>query len=756
MGFTVTFSGGIPAWLGILLAAIAIAVTAFAYLAARKTSPRGHIMFLTGLRIFAVFILTLLALKPLVTYKIQRSEEGRMLFLVDTSGSMGIRDYPNMPDRLEGVKAALSGESPQMKSLKRKFEISAYSFDKGLKGQVPLANVSLLQSQGKATEIAAALNDAAARLAGKKSRIIVFSDGVETSDRPPRYTGPVPVTAVGAGTKLSAEGTFKDIILTTVEVLPAGQPVVSKDAVAEIAAYVEGLGYAGVVAPVLLKDAAGKVLSQENVTIDAARGDQKVVLSYTPHEKGNFKLTVEIPPQQEETVKENNSRNLNVTVTDPEIKVLYVEGTLRWEYKYLKRVLERDQNVRLLALVRLSQRTFYQQGNVTDMQHTGFPGNLETLRKFNVIMIGDLPSSAFSAQDMANIKEAVSGGAGLLMLGGYDSFADGGWGATPVADVLPVDISQGAGGQDRNEFVPQLTDQGEVSPIFAGITDYFKGPGREAVRELPALLGQVRLGRAKPGAAVLASNPLRSDGFGALSVLVTQNFGSGRSVAFAGDTTWRWYAPMKGLDLESPYVRFWGQLVRWLAKREAEEAPGKPGVTVYVDKAFYALGDKVAITAEVRGPDGLMTDKAAVDARLDGPGAANVALGYAPGSKGTYSGSFEPSAAGTYKLSVAAAQGGAGLGESLASFEVGVEDVELRRIDLDEDYLRTIAAASGGAYVPLVEFPSYAASLRTEGETQNTVEVLNLRQRRVLYPLFLVFVALVAAEWLWRKRLEMP
>jgi uncharacterized membrane protein len=761
MGLIVNFAGGVPPWLGFTIAAAAIALTILSYLHTRKSSSPGYVLFLAGVRLFATLVLLAVTLRPLVTYKAEVSREGSLVILVDTSGSMSVRDYPNMPDRLESVKTVLA-DSPQMKALKGRFRVSTYAFDKGLTGEVQLANIANLTPSGKATELVATLNEAAARKETDTAGIIVFTDGIETVDKPGKYTGGIPVTTVAVGSKLSSEGAFRDIILTDVQVLPSGEPVVSKDNTAQIAAYVEGLGYAGRVVPVRLADGQGKVLAEENLTIDAKRGDQKVVLSYTPKERGNFKLTVEIPPQAEETIKENNVRDLNVTVTDPQIRVLYIEGTLRTEYKYILRVMQRDPNVRLLSLVRLSQRTFYQQGNVTDLELTGFPKDLETLRKFDVIMIGDLPASAFSAQDMANIKEAVSAGTGLVMLGGYNSFADGGYAGTPVADVLPVDLGADAGGQDKNEFTPELTGEGEVSPVFAGITDYFGSAGRKPVHEMPPLLGQAKIGAAKPGATVLATNPLRSDKHGKLAVLVMQTFGTGRSAAFAGDTTWRWYAVLKGREMESPYVRFWGQLVRWLARREVEEESGKPGVTLYVDKAFYALGDKVTATAEVRGADGLLTDKARIDATVEAPGgpvgqaAASIALGYVAGSKGTYSGAFEPSAASTFTVKANATQGGVALGEASAVFEVGVEDVEMRKVDLDEDHLRQIASESGGTYVPILEFGRYAASLEAKGEVEKTVEVLNLRQKRVLYPLFIIFVALMTVEWVWRKRIEMP
>lgn len=760
MGWCVIFSGGVAPWLGVTIAVLALAVTLASYLWAGKAASRGHMLFLTSVRMFGVVLVLILVLRPLVTYRIRQGRQEHLTFLVDTSRSMGLCDFPDLPSRLDGVKAALASDSPQMKALAQNFKLDLYTFDEVVNGQTPPGDVAALQAKGEATKICDALNAIAAK-AGPEDpgRIVLFSDGIDTSGcdntRETAYTGNVPVVAVGVGSKLSAEGSFKDIILSAVEVLPAGEPVVSKDTVARIVAYVEGLGYPGLVVPVRLEDSSGRVVTQENVILDTRRGNQKIVLPFTPTKKGNFKYTVKVAAQAGETILENNSRNLNITVTDPEIRVLYVEGTLRWEYRYLKRILERDPNMRLVALVRLSEKTFYQQGNCTDIELTGFPRDIETLKKFNVILVGDLDASAFSAQDRQNIRKAVYEGTGLMMLGGYNSFSPG-YADTPLAEILPVTIDPVSGSQDKNEFVPQLTDQGEVSPIFAGITDYFPGPGRQAVHQLPGLLGQVRLGRPKPGASVLAVNPLRNDSRGPLQVLVVQNFGAGRTAAFAGDTTWRWYAPMKGLGLESPYVRFWGQMIRWLARREAEQESGKPGVEAWLDKAFYALGDKVAIEARVRASDGLLTDGAAVKAAIGGPEKLQLPLGKAAGTAGAYEASFRPSRPGVYTLTVSAALDGKALGEMPLAFEVGKEDVEMRRIDLDEGLLRSIAAASGGSYVPLVDFPSFVANLQQKETTEKTVEFLNLRQKKVLYPLFLLFIALVTIEWVWRKRLQLP
>ena len=133
-----------------------------------------------------------------------------------------------------------------------------------------------------------------------------------------------------------------------------------------------------------------------------------------------------------------------------------------------------------------------------------------------------------------------------------------------------------------------------------------------------------------------------------------------------------------------------------------------------------------------------------------------MALAAKAGTAGRYAARFAPAKAGLYEVSVAADIDGAGLGEAAVGFEVGKEDMEMRRLDLDEDTLRTLAVESGGRYMPLVDFPSFASQLAATGTVEKTVEFVNLRQKRILYPLFLLFVALATVEWFWRKRSQLP
>lgn len=190
-----------------------------------------------------------------------------------------------------------------------------------------------------------------------------------------------------------------------------------------------------------------------------------------------------------------------------------------------------------------------------------FPFYMEDLEIYDLVVLSDigantllLPSRTFShSQPCPNrldlIREYVSNGGALLMIGGYLTFqgidAKGRYHGTPVEECLPVELSSV---DDRMEmpqgFRPYITNPDHE--ILTGI------PG-----EWPAFLGYNRL-TAKPGSSVLLK--AGTDPF-----LVVGKYGKGRSGAFASDCSPHW-APPGFVDWEY-YPVLWNQLASWLARQ---------------------------------------------------------------------------------------------------------------------------------------------------------------------------------------------
>ncbi|HUS46283.1 MAG TPA: glutamine amidotransferase [Phycisphaerae bacterium] len=732
-----------------LLAASASAWVLFFYLRAYQYLGRLPMGILTAMRIAAICLLVLLIFKPILSFREHVRHRTNLAVLVDASRSMSVSDWPDTPHRLAQATTQLE---EYLDRLEAAFDVKLYAFDTHARevtgGEWP-------EPEGDATNLTRALRDVlAATRRADTSALVVMTDGLYNAGGDPveaiSRVGPPPIYPVGVGTDLTAQSGYQDISLADIR---APEEAVAGN-IAKITVDVEATGLADRSVQVLLREGE-TLLASEPLRLDAAPGSQSVTLTVTPAETGRHTYTVEIPPDPAERRAENNTRDVYLLVTDPKIRVLYIEGVVRPEYKPLKSVLETDPNVELLALVQVSQGEFLQSGNLTGLALSGFPQTLDDMRKFDVFIIGDLDRSYFSARHLENLKTAVSEGRGLVMIGGYNSFGPGGYEDTPMEEMLPVRVGPRSMGQETIAFVMKLTPEGENHPILFGTRDFFAAPGKAAPREqLPHLKGCSRLGRAKPGASVLAVHPERAGPDGPLVVLAVQPWGEGRTAAFAADTTYQWYLPFKALGLDSPYVKFWGQMVRWLANKEIKEQAAEPGVTLLVRKPHYMPGEKVAVRVKVRAEEGRATNFADVTGAVVQPDDKRVTLNLAlaPGETGVYEAEFAPADPGEYKLLVEARKDGARIGLAEDSFQVGRPNQEFDRLSIDRTVLQGLARATGGEYYEPAAFGDLVETLRSRTIAEDIHRELGVQTVPGLFGvLFAVFLTIVTAEWILRK-----
>ncbi|HUU93652.1 MAG TPA: glutamine amidotransferase, partial [Phycisphaerae bacterium] len=536
---------------------------------------------LLAMRLLAILLLVLLIFKPVLSFEETLEHRTDLYLLVDASESMSVSDYPDTPHRLS---LAARQVEEYLGRLQTAFEVKRFWFDTRAheveQDQWP-------SPEGDATNLTRAVKDvlAAAQMIDT-SGIILMSDGLHNAggDVVKEITalGPPRIYTVGIGTDLTAQSGYQDISIEDIRA-PEESTV---NNIAKITVDVEAVGLAdrGIQVELRENDAP---LASAPLRLDSVPGSQSVTLTFTPETLGRHTYSVRIRPDPAERRSENNERDVHLLVTDPKIRVLYVEGVVRPEYKPLKSVLETDPNVEVLALVQVKRGEFLQSGSMTGVSLTGFPQTLEDMRKFDVYIVGDLDRSYFSRQQLENLKTAISEGRGVVMIGGYSSFGPGGYEGTAMEEILPVAVGPRSIGQETTPFVLKLTPEGANHPIFYGTRDFFRYQSDTPRQQLPYLKGCNVLARAKPGASILAEHPERTNENGPLTVLAVHNYGKGRAAAFAADTTYQWYLPFKALGRESPYIKFWGQMVRWLANKEVKEQSDKPGVDLLVRKPYY-------------------------------------------------------------------------------------------------------------------------------------------------------------------------
>ncbi|MDP4266039.1 MAG: glutamine amidotransferase [Bacteroidota bacterium] len=182
--------------------------------------------------------------------------------------------------------------------------------------------------------------------------------------------------------------------------------------------------------------------------------------------------------------------------------------------------------------------------------------------KYDVVVLSDVEQeslvlypwermmqSPMGPNRLVSIREFVKNGGALIMVGGWQSFTGrrgiGDWGNTPVEEALPVTCLQV--NDDRHE-----TPEGVHIEVLDQNHPAVKGLKWESC---PVFSGYNRI-VAKPGAKVLAKVKEFGDPF-----IVVQDYGKGRSMAFASDISPHWGA---GYQKWENYGKSFVQMIRWL------------------------------------------------------------------------------------------------------------------------------------------------------------------------------------------------
>ena len=745
----VSFHPGFNGWLLLLVAGITTALVAIFYRRAYARLRQGQWIRLYGLRMLSIGIVLLLLFRPIYSHQRELHEKRGVTFLIDQSASMGIADNPSGGTRLEHAVDKVLHWS---KDLERDFETQVLVF---ADNATPLGTVDTLvsvQPGGEATSLSRAL-DAPAKIKSARDleAIFLISDGVHNSAGDPIAVAArlgVPVYSVGTGNALRDRSSYRDVRVTDVE----APDQMSVDNLARVTGYVDATGFPGRVVSVSLHEDGTEVATQELV-LDDTDGAQDVTFEFTPTTTGLHRYTVKVPLVSGEKIAENNERSTSSLVIEARIRVLYIEGTLRAEYGVLVgRFLSKDPNVEFCALVQTKPNVFMQRSNIDDLELNSIPDGPEMLDTFDVFMIGDLDSTYFRGSQMELVRERVRAGAGLIMMGGYRSLGPGGYASTPIEELLPVVVGDREVGQIEVPFQPQLTVEGRQHPIFANIAPFF--PTAEAPAEvegLPPLEGSVRVQRAKPTATVLAIHPdeLTSDD-AAMPVVAVQPFGNGRAAVFTGDTTRNWQQTLRSLDRETPFLRFWGQMIRWLAGR-SEEVATEAGIVATTDKSYCEPESTVAISAIVRGAAGEATSGARVVAKIQAPHNYRVEVELAPvaGPAGNYRAVFEPQQSGRYEITVEATLTDQLLQADPVIIEVGRPNLEFDRLDLDEKMLAEIAGKSGGRYAHISTANRLIERLKRDQQSRHVQYEVRLYWPPLLW---VAFVGALTTEWLLRRK----
>jgi len=765
-------------WL--LLAGFAVALAVFVfYSAVYAYLGSGRLSVLMVLRFLAILLLLAILFKPFLSMAAGGGPTKTVLeVLVDRSGSMATADEAGASDRYTQSVRMLAS---QRERLEENFRVVWHHFGESLQTAESLDDLAELRPAGEnagATNIASALREASGEFStGELAGILLLSDGIHnTSDLLADAAGQtsIPVYAIGVGSDTESQAGRRNI-----EIVGADAPLEAVvNNVTSVDVRVRLSGFATVPAEVsLFAEGDDRPVDTKRLWTDRNVATPEAKLKWTPREvpagadapdagSGVRRLRVVVTENPAEVITDDNRTELHVLLTNPRIRVLYVEGSMRPEYKYLKRLLDTDPNVQFMSLVRVGGNSFWAYGAVDGKKLTDLPSSDEDFALFDVLVLGDLDRTFLTRERMSGIRRFVNDGGGLIMLGGHNSFGPGGYGGTDVEAVLPVVCGGRAQPQETTPFVPSLTAAGQAHPVFSGLDGFFAGPSTPNPGKLPALRGCVTLERAKPAASVLAVHPTRQNANGPLIVLAVQRFGAGRSAAFSADTTWSWYLPLRGLGAESPYERFWGQLVRWVAGVEARVRRTSSAVVVRPDRTHVQLGKQVKLLARAWDDKGKPAPEARVACEIAPAGGGEsqtISMPSAPVlGAGLYETTWTPAREGEYTLMVRATDSqDQPLGSDSITVRVAPRSAETDRLARDEENLRLIASRSDGRYADISALPDVLDHVIARRAPLAGASVPRRRwpdwnrKSRWFTVLFVAFVALITGEWMLRRRWQL-
>lgn len=700
---------------------------------------------LSGLRPMGIWLLqtALVALvlfclwHPALSIATLKPQQNVVAVLVDDSRSMAINDASG-GTREAAAKSVL--DNGMLKSLSEKFQVRMYKFGKD-------SERIQKTDQLAGTAGASRLGDTLEHILAESSSlplgaIVLLSDGADNAGGIDLETiagirrQRIPVHTVGFGKEHPA----KDVEIRDVVVAARALPQSKLTAVVQLESY----GLSGNKAKLSVRE-GGKVLASQDVTLKADGQLQSETVVFNVGSAAPKTLEIGIDPVAGEGNTANNKVSRQVNVENRRPKILYMEGEPRWEYKFLKRAVDdyADLGIELWAMVRTTENKLYRQfgpsATSKDLEE-GFPAKPEEMFQFQGLILGSVEANYFTPTQQQLIHDFVDRrGGGLLFLGGRTTLSDGGYPKSPLGDLVPVKLPDGKGTFHRDFTQVKLTDAGRSSILCRLDDDPLRN--EERWKKIPAIANYQDVGEEKPGATVL----LRSapQGKREMPLLVTQNFGRGRTALFAAGGSWRWKMWLDHKD--KTHATFWQQMFRYMTT----DTPGQ--VTATTPRQLLADETKVPIRVEVRDKQYKPVMNANVQARFNAPdgSSATIELAPVPLEEGIYGGEWTAEKPGSYIAEIIAGRESEEIGRDVLSFRREDGVAENFRTSQNRELLEKLSQQTGGQYYT----PSDASKLANE--ISYSEAGITTRETRDLWDMpmiFLLALAFRASEWLLRRK----
>ena len=486
----------------------------------------------------------------------------------------------------------------------------------------------------------------------------------------------------------------------------------------------------------------------DTMTIEVDGEEIEVMLDANLEQAGERRLVVEVDSLSGDLIEDNDTIEIRVDVVDRPIRVLYVEGYPRWEYRYLKNILVREQSIESSVMLISADREFAQEGNTPISR---LPRTEDEFEAFDLIIIGDVPSGFFSPEQVRLIKKQVSDrGTGLFWLSG-SRHTPGSWAGSELDDLLPIRSPLDLG-RSTEPVVVEPTELSRRLGVLVLDPDDPSG-WRRSISDLDSgwsrlqSLRIVEENQIKPTTETLAEAVTSSGERHPL--LLSMRFGSGQVLFSAVDDVWRWRF---GLG-ETLTERWWVGLVRMLARQAIDG--GESDFVLQVDPDDLVPGSAARIQLNVRDESLVDTlgETVALEIReVSDPRLTEIDL-VRQGESPEWVADWFPDEVGRFGFELKDPQLAVrSRSEATPVVDVVQPDDEFRNPDTDHDLLAEMSESTGGRVLDLESMDNLPSLLpNREVLIQNPVVVPIWNTGAM----FLLLLGLLASEWIGRRFIRM-
>ena len=502
-----------------------------------------------------------------------------------------------------------------------------------------------------------------------------------------------------------------------------------------------------------------KIIAEKNVALSSENERIKIDFIHTPKTPGGKLFTVRAEVIEGESNIDDNSppSPTRVNVLDDNAKVLLVSGGPSWEYRALVRLLTREKMVNLSCWLQSLDDGRLQQGNTPI---SSLPVTREKLFEYDVIIMLDPDPSEFNDEIIDLYKSFVSEHSGgfLYMPGPVNAgkfLSDSR--TSSVIELLPVSLGD-VGGMEVSGLLSLNNREWPLTIVAANadqpIMRFYEDPQKTLAqwKKLPGTYWSFPALEAKPATKVLIehSDPTLRKKEIPRPLLVTGQFGTGRTTYLGFDGTWRWRT--KGLDAEF-FKRFWVQTTRYLV--EGRSLAGKRRGQIETERFQYQIGDKIRLTATLREKNFEWMNDEKVKGILTYPNGEKkeVLFDLLQNQKGIYETTVVAVNEGAYDVLIELEGDNNEMVNVKSNFMVVFPFQEIKETWLDRDKLKAIAVSTGGGYYNPDEIATIPDALPDlSRKLSYDSPPMPIWDNRIV---FILLVLLLIFEWAFRKKYKL-